>query len=60
MRYEVGVGAQTASATTSHFLDQDERLDLSVPAGAHIAAIAIPPWGSATTGTGSLAITELI
>ncbi len=59
MRYEVGVGAQTASATTSHFLDQDERLDLSVPAGANIAAIAIPPWGSSTTGTGSLAITEL-
>ena len=59
MRYEVGVGAQTASATTSHFIDQDERLDLSVPAGANIAAIAIPPWGSSTTGTGSLAITEL-
>lgn len=60
MRYEVGVGTQTANATTSHFIDQDERLDLSVPAGAHIAAIAIPTWGGSTTGTGSLAITELV
>lgn len=59
MRYEIGVGAQTASATASHFIDQDERLDLSVPTNANIAAIAIPPWGGSTTGTGSLAITEL-
>lgn len=59
MRYEIGVGSQTASATTSHLIEQDERLDLSVPAGANIAAIAIPPWGSSTTGTGSLAISEL-
>lgn len=60
MGYAVGVGAQTADATTSHFIDQDERLDLSVPAGANIAAIAIPPWGSSSTGSGSLAITELV
>lgn len=59
MRYEVGALPQTANATTSHFIDVDERLDLSVPANANIAAIAIPPWGSSTTGTGSLAITEL-
>lgn len=60
MRYTVGVGAQTADANTSHFIDQDERLDLAVPAGAHIAAVAIAPWGSSTVGTGSLAITELV
>lgn len=59
MRYSVGSTAQTASATTSHFIDQDQRLDIEVPANGNIAAIAIPPWGSSTTGSGQLEITEL-
>jgi len=56
MRYVVGTGAQTANATTSHFIGQDERLDIAVPANAVIAAIR----ESAATVNGSLAITELI
>ena len=56
MRYVVGTGAQTASATTSHFIGQDERLDIAVPANAVIAAIR----ESAATANGSLAISELV
>lgn len=56
MLYVVGTGAQTASATTSHFIGQDERLDIAVPANAVIAAIR----ESAATANGSLAITELV
>jgi hypothetical protein len=55
MRYVVGVGAQTANASTSHFIAQDERLDIAVPAGSTIAAIR----ESAALANGSLAITEL-
>jgi|GEM_PF-2918938 len=55
MRYVVGTGAQTADASTSHFIGQDERLDIAVPASATIAAIR----ESAATVNGSLAITEL-
>ncbi len=55
MRYVVGTGAQTANATTSHFIAQDERLDIAVPAGATLAAIR----ESAATANGSLAVTEL-
>lgn len=55
MRYVVGVGTQTANASTSHFIGQDERLDIAVPAGATIAAIR----EAAATANGSLAITEL-
>lgn len=55
MRYVVGVGAQTADASTSHFIESGERLDIAVPAGATIAAIR----ESAATVNGSLAITEL-
>lgn len=55
MRYVVGVGAQTADASTSHFIESGERLDLAVPAGATIAAIR----ESASSTNGSLAITEL-
>ena len=55
IRYAVGVGAQTANASTSHFLESGERLDIAVPAGATIAAIR----ESASTTNGSLAITEL-
>ena len=56
MRYVIGVGAQTANAATSHFIESGERLDLAVPAGATIAAIR----ESAATSNGSLAITELV
>lgn len=55
IRYVVGTGAQTANASTSHFLESGERLDIAVPAGATIAAIR----ESASTTNGSLAITEL-
>jgi hypothetical protein len=55
MRYVVGTGAQTANASTSHFIAQDERLDIAVPAGATIAAIR----EAGATANGSLAITEL-
>lgn len=55
MRYVIGVGAQTANASTDHFIGQDERLDLMVLAGSTIAAIR----ESAATTNGSLAITEL-
>lgn len=55
MRYAVGAGAQTANAATSHFIELGERLDISVPAGATIAAIR----ETAATANGSLAITEL-
>lgn len=56
MRYVVGTGAQTANATTSHFIGQDERLDIAVPANAVIAAIR----ESTATVNGSLAISELV
>ena len=56
MRYVIGVGAQTADAATSHFIEAGERLDLAVPAGATIAAIR----ETAATSNGSLAITELV
>jgi hypothetical protein len=50
--YQIGVGTQTASVTT-HYLRTGERLNLSVPIGANIAAIQ--GGGSSTT----LFITEL-
>jgi hypothetical protein len=52
MRYSV-VGA--ADATTSHYIAQDERLDIAVIPGSSIAAIR----ESAATTNGSLEITEL-
>jgi hypothetical protein len=55
MRYVVGTGAQTANASTSHYIAQDERMDIAVPIGATIAAIR----ETAATANGSLAITEL-
>lgn len=51
--YQIGVGAQTASAST-HYLRTGERLTLAVPIGANIAAIQ--GTGSSTT----LFITELV
>lgn len=52
IRYSVGAGAQTASAT-SHYIAQGERLMISVPAGAQIAVIR----ANATDGT--LELSEL-
>jgi hypothetical protein len=56
IRYVVGVGTQTASATTSHFIANGERLDIAVPFGASIGVIR----DSAATVNGSLAVSELI
>jgi hypothetical protein len=55
IRYAVGVGAQTANASTSHFIANGERLDIAVPFGANIAVIR----ESAATVNGSLAVSEL-
>lgn len=55
IRYAVGVGAQTANASTSHFIANGERLDIAVPIGANIAVIR----ESGATVNGSLAVTEL-
>lgn len=38
VRYSIGTGAQSADAT-SHYIAQNERLDLRVPAGANIAIV---------------------
>lgn len=56
IRYVIGVGTQTASATASHFIANGERLDLAVPQGANIAVIR----DTAATVDGSLAVTELV
>jgi hypothetical protein len=56
IRYVVGVGAQTANASTSHFIANGERLDIAVPFGASIGVIR----ESAATVNGSLAVTELV
>jgi len=50
--YQIGTGAQTASATT-HYLKTGERITVAVPAGAHIAAI------QGTGGSTTLFISEL-
>jgi len=55
IRYVVGIGTQTASATTSHFIANGERIDIAVPFGASIGVIR----ESAATINGSLAVTEL-
>ena len=55
VRYAVGAVAQVASATTSHFLEMGERLDIAVPAGANIAVIR----DSAATVNAVVCITEL-
>jgi hypothetical protein len=56
IRYVVGVGTQTANASTSHFIANGERLDIGVPFGASIGVIR----ESAATVNGTLAVTELI
>ena len=52
IRYAVGTGPQIASAT-SHFIRQDERLDIDVPASAQIAVIR------AGSTDGTLELSEL-
>ncbi len=57
IRYAVATGTPTASATsgasTSHYIEQGERLDVATPAGASIAAIR------AGSTDGVLEVTEL-
>ena len=54
IRFEIGSGSQTASATTSHFIATNERLDFRVPSDANIAVIRD---GS---DDGTLELTELL
>lgn len=56
IRFEIGATTQTANATTSHFIAADERLDIVVPAGGHIAVIR----DSAATANGTLCLSELV
>ena len=53
IRFEIGSTAQTASATTSHFIAQDERLDFAVPETPNIALIRD------ASADGTLELTEL-
>ena len=53
IRFAIGQGSQTASATTSHFIADGERLDFAITNGANIAVIR-----DATTD-GVLELTEL-
>jgi hypothetical protein len=53
IRYKVGVGTQTASAT-SHFIANGERLDIAVPFDGNIAVLRNG------TSDGTLEVTELI
>lgn len=54
-RYVVGSSAQTANASTSHWIADGERLDIDVPATAHIAVIR----DSAATVNATIQLTEL-
>ena len=56
MRYSVGSSAQAANASTGHFIEAGERLDIAVPLNANIAVIR----DTASTVNGTLCITELI
>ena len=56
IRYVVGVGTQTANASTSHFIANGERLDIAVPFGGSIGVIR----DTAASVNGSLAVTELV
>lgn len=53
IRFAIGQGTQTASATTSHFIADGERLDFAITSGANIAVIR-----DASTD-GVLEVTEL-
>ena len=39
IRYAIGTSAQTANASTSHFIKQNERVELDIPSSANIAFI---------------------
>ena len=54
IRFAIGAVAQTANASTSHFIAENERLDFAVPLGANIAIIR----DASTDGT--LELSELI
>ena len=54
IRYAIGATAQTADGNTSHFIAQNERLDVAVPLGANIAIIR----DASTDGT--LELSELV
>lgn len=56
IRFQVGVGAQTANASTSHFIANGERLDFAVPPNANIAVIR----DTAAAADGTLSLTELV
>lgn len=56
IRYVIGVGVQTANASTSHFIEAGERLDLSIPANSQIAVIR----DVLATGDGTLYVSELM
>jgi len=53
IRYAIGTGSQTANASSSHFIAQNERLELVVPEAANIAVIR----DASTSGT--LELSEL-
>lgn len=54
IRFEIGSGSQTASATTSNFIANNERLDFAIPIDPNIAVIR----DASTDGT--LELTELV
>lgn len=56
IRFSIGATAQTANASTSHFIELGERLDLAVPAGANIAVIR----DSGSSVNAVLELTELV
>jgi hypothetical protein len=55
IRYAIGSSAQTANASTSHFIADGERLDLALPDTPHIAVIR----DTSATENGTLEVTEL-
>jgi hypothetical protein len=55
LRYAVGSVAQTANASTSHYVAAGERIDIDVPATPNIAVVR----ASDATGDGAAEITEL-
>ena len=56
IRYVIGMGAQTANASSSHYLGAEERIDVKLPGqGVTIAAIQ----ASGETSAQALEITEL-
>ena len=54
IRYSIGTSSQTANASTSHWIADNERLDLDVPIGANIGIIR-----DASTN-GVLEVTEFV